>query len=359
MPESPVPARTRAEAQRRADRIRQFQAELHEVERDGALDLTVEQRARLHAYHDGLLARLASSFDVDVSDRQKQLSRGMQAIAAIGAIALAASVFLFFYTVWGRMGTGLQVAVLAAAPLWLVGLAEIAARRPSLRFLTWLLTLVAFAAFILNIGQIGEIFAMTPSPEAVLVVGVFAVALAYAYGQSLLLVAGASCLAIYVAAALVRLAGGWWLPPGLFQRLDGFIVSGAAIVGWSCLPHKVRDEFPDVLRATGLIVLCVPILVLTHQGMASWLPIGERVVEVIYQVLSFLVPAGAIAVGMRRGWPGTIALGGALFSIALFVKYVDWWWDWMPRYVFFLVVGATALVLLWLFGRVRARVRMA
>jgi hypothetical protein len=31
----------------------------------------------------------------------------------------------------------------------------------------------------------------------------------------------------------------------------------------------------------------------------------------------------------------------------------------MPRYVFFLVVGATALALLWLFGRVRARLRTA
>jgi hypothetical protein len=71
------------------------------------------------------------------------------------------------------------------------------------------------------------------------------------------------------------------------------------------------------------------------------------------------VPAAAIAIGMRRGWPGTMGLGGGLFSIALFIKYVDWWWQWMPRYVFFLVVGATALALLWLFGRVRARLRTA
>jgi uncharacterized membrane protein len=351
--------RTRAEAQRRADRIRQCQAELDEAERDGALDLTGDQRARLRAYHDTLLARLASSFDVDVSDRQRQLSLGMQAVAVVGALALGASVFLFFFTVWGRMGTGLQVAVLAAAPLWLAGLAELTARRPSLRFLTWLLALVAFAGFILNLAQMGEIFGMTPSPEFLLFIGLFAVALAYAYGQSLLLVVGASCFAIYLAAVLVRLAGGWWLPPGLFQRLDGFIVAGAAVVGWSLVPHRVRDEFPDVLRGLGLVVLCVPILVLGHQGLASWLPLGEGVVEAIYQTLSFLVPAAAVAVGMRRGWSGTIALGGALFALALFIKYVDWWWAWMPRYLFFLLVGATALLLLWLFGRVRARVRAA
>ena len=359
MPESSVPARTRAEAQRRADRVRHFRAELAEAQRDGALDLTADQRARLDAYHEGLLARLASSFDVDVSDRQKQLSRGMQVVAIIGAIALAASVFLFFFNVWGRMGTGLQVAVLAAAPLWAVALAEIAARRRSLRFLTGLLAIVAFACFVLNLELLGEIFALTPTPEAALAYGLFALALAYAYGQPLLLVAGASCLAVYLAAVMVRFAGGWWLPPGLFERLDGFIIAGAAIIGWSRLPHRVRDEFPDVLRATGLIVLCVPILVLTHQGSASWLPLGERAVEVIYQVLSFLVPAAAIAIGMRRGWPGIMGLGGALFSIALFIKYVDWWWQWMPRYVFFLVVGATALALLWLFGRVRARLRTA
>jgi hypothetical protein len=43
-----------------------------------------------------------------------------------------------------------------------------------------------------------------------------------------------------------------------------------------------------------------------------------------------------------------------LFTAALFVKYVDWWWDWMPRYLFFLVVGATALAVLVLFSRARA-----
>jgi hypothetical protein len=37
------------------------------------------------------------------------------------------------------------------------------------------------------------------------------------------------------------------------------------------------------------------------------------------------------------------------------MKFVDWWWDWMPKYLFFLIVGLTALALLWAFRRLRAR----
>jgi len=352
----PQHARTRTEAQRRADRIREFQAELAAAESDGAVALTPDARARLDAYHASLLAELSATYDVDVSDKQRQLSRGMQAVAIIGAVALGASVFLLFYRFWGRMGTGLQVALLAAAPTWAVAAADLASRRPALRFLTGLLALVAFAGFILNVEQLGEIFALTPAPEALAAYGLFAVAIAYAYGQRLLLATGAVCLALYGSACLVRLAGAWWLP-GLFQRLDGFLLPGAVILAWSQWPHRVRDEFPPVLRGAGLIVLGLPMLVLTVDGSLSWLPVSSRGVETLYEFVTLIVAAGAIAVGMRRGWTEAIALGGALFTVALFLKYVDWFWDWMPYYLFFLIVGMTALILLWLAARVRARMR--
>lgn len=358
MPDLPV-VPTRATAQRRADRIRQFQAELAEAERDGALELTADQRSRLDAYHASLLAQLARTFDVDVSDKARQLSRGMQVVAIIGAIALAASVVLFFAYLWGRISTVLQVTVLIAAPLAAVGATELMSRRQSLRFLTGVTALVAFACFILNLEFLGQIFALTPTPEAVLAYGVLALALAYAYGQRLLLAVGAVCLSLYLAASIVRLAGGWWLPPGLLWRWDSFVGAGAALVLWSFVPHRLRDEFPGVLRGTGLILASVAILIASREGTFSWLPFHERVVQTVYQVLSLVVPAVAIGVGIRRGSTDTLAIGGVFFSVALFIKYVDWWWDWMPRFLFFLVVGATALVLLWLFGRVRARVRVA
>jgi predicted RND superfamily exporter protein len=34
---------------------------------------------------------------------------------------------------------------------------------------------------------------------------------------------------------------------------------------------------------------------------------------------------------------------------------VDWWWDWMPKYLFFLVIGLISVALLVVFKRLRAR----
>jgi hypothetical protein len=347
------PNLSRTEAQRRADQVRQFQAELAQVQRDGALELTPQQRARLDAYHHDLLEELARRFDVDVSDRQKHLSRGMQVVAMVSAIALAASLFLFFYRYWNRMGTPLQVGVLALAPLVSLAAAEFASRHVPLRFLTGLLALLAFACFVFNIAQVGAIFALPPSPEGLLVETVFALGLAYAYGQPLLLLAGAAGAAVYVSASVLRLTGAWWMQ-SLLERPENLLLGGAAIVGWSFAPHRVRDDFPPLLRDAGLAIAGVTAIVLGQAGELSWWAVSRTVIEVTYQLVAFLIPAAAVWMGIRRGWTSTLAIGGALFTAALFVKYVDWWWDWMPRYLFFLVVGATALAVLVLFSRARA-----
>ncbi len=356
MAHPPAP-RTRSEAQRRADRIRAFQAELAEAERDGALVLTPEQRARLEAYHAELLQQLAGTFDVDVSEQQKRLSLGMVVVATAGAVAFAASLVLFVFRIWGRLSVEAQVALLVAAPLAAAGAADLTARRRSLRVLTGLFALVAFAGFVLNLEQLGHLFAFTPAPEALLAYAVFAGLLAYAYGQPLLLLAGAALLAVYLAAAFVRVAGGWWPPPGLFWRLDGFLVGGALVLVWSALPHRTHDDFPPLLRDTGVFMVSLVTVIVGQAPQLSWLPFAERAVAVLYQVLSFAVPGAAVALAMRRGWTSTMAVAGLFVSVALFVKYVDWWWDRLPAYLFFLVVGATALGLLWLFGRARARAR--
>ena len=50
-------------------------------------------------------------FDVDVSERGKQLSLGMRAVSFLGAFALAASVYYFFYQTWGIISTPLQIGI--------------------------------------------------------------------------------------------------------------------------------------------------------------------------------------------------------------------------------------------------------
>ena len=45
--------------------------------------------------------------------------------------------------------------------------------------------------------------------------------------------------------------------------------------------------------------------------------------------------------------------GVTLFVMFFYTKLFDWWWDMMPKYLFFLVMGLTAVLLLVVFKRLR------
>ncbi|MGH7164243.1 MAG: DUF2157 domain-containing protein, partial [Nitrospiraceae bacterium] len=45
--------------------------------------------------------------------------------------------------------------------------------------------------------------------------------------------------------------------------------------------------------------------------------------------------------------------------IQLYTKFFDWWWDWMAKYLFFLLLGLIAVLLLLVFQRLRAYLREA
>jgi hypothetical protein len=46
--------------------------------------------------------------------------------------------------------------------------------------------------------------------------------------------------------------------------------------------------------------------------------------------------------------------GATFFVIFLFTRLYHWWWNWMPRYLFFAVIGTLGIVLVLAFKRVRA-----
>jgi hypothetical protein len=48
-------------------------------------------------------------------------------------------------------------------------------------------------------------------------------------------------------------------------------------------------------------------------------------------------------------------LGTLGLLLFLLTKLVDWWWDWMPRYLFFLVVGTLAVAVLRVAAGMRRR----
>src|SRR5689334_17932117 len=223
----PEPASKR-DAQREADRARDFRDYLARLERDQVLVLSEEQRRGVDRHLDQTLQVLATRFDVDVTESQRQISLGMRVISALGSLALCIAIFLFFYRIWGLITTPVQVAVLVAVPLISLGATEFAAKREKTLYFASLLALVALAAFVLNLTVLGTVFNITPSHRAFLVWGAFALMLAYRYRLRLLLTGGLLSLLAFLSASIMSWRGYNWLSFG--ERPENFIPAGVILL---------------------------------------------------------------------------------------------------------------------------------
>jgi len=343
-------------AQRRADRIAAFRAELDALDQEGILQLSVDEKARVRGYHDEQLRAMASDYDVDTSHTQKRLSWGMRIASFLGALAISASVFFFFYQFWGLIGTSVQVSILVAAPLLATVAVELVARREGQgRYFTSLTALVAFVCFVLDLSMLGSIFNIAPSENAFLAWAVFGLLLAYAYDLKLLLVAGLTSLLSFLSAHVGTWSGMYWLSFGEWP--ENFLIAGLLMFAGGFLMPSRRPAFAAIYRVYGLLVVFTAILVLANYGQASYLPFGNTAIESGYQILGFVGSAVAIWLGIRRNWAGLVNLGSTFFVLYLYTKLFDWWWDWMPKYLFFLLLGLIAIGLLLVFKRLRQATR--
>jgi len=350
-------ALTKAEAQRRADQIEAFSRELGELERDGVWRLAPEDRARIGDYHARLVERLAGRFDVDRTERQRRMSLGMRIASLVGAVTLSAAVVLFFYRVWGLLAAPVQLGALAAAPLLLLGAVEAAARREKTLYIASILAIAATAAFILDVSVVGIIFNMRPSPLAFALWSAFALVVAYAFGLRLLLAAGLTMAMIFVCLAAGHAAG---IELGAaIARPEPLIPAGALACATASIGvNRRRAGFPETLRLAGAVAVLLPIVFLsTWSGVFSYLPCPEGVIGPMYDAAGFGLGACAVWLGIRRGWPEVVHAATGFLVIFVFAKCFDWWWAWMPRYLFFLLLGGLAVAVLVVLGRLRSRQR--
>jgi len=349
-----MPAPTRSEAQQRADEIRVFRAELERLEKDGIVRLADDQRSALTRHHDELLAGFTREFDIDRDVQAKQLSLGMRVVSFLGAVALAASVFFLFYQFWGWFPTWAQVATLIAAVFAAFGATVLIQARDSTGYFTKLAAMVAFACFVLNVAMLGQIFNITPSDKALLPWAAFAFLLAYSCDLRLLLAAGILCLIAWVSARTGTWSGMYWLHFG--ERPENFFPAAALIFAVpQLIDHRRFTGFAPIYRVFGLLALFLPMVVLANWGHGSYLTLESSVIEGIYQTLGFVVSAAVIAYGARRHWAEAVNTGVTFFVIFLYTKFFDWWWASMPKYLFFLIIGLSAIFLLMVFRRLRAR----
>ncbi|MEI8325148.1 MAG: DUF2157 domain-containing protein [Betaproteobacteria bacterium] len=343
----------RNEAQQRADAIRSFGEELERLEADGVLRLEAAQRAAVRAHHQTLLSKLALDFDIDRDAHSRQLSLGMRIASFLGALALAASVFFLFYQFWGWFSTLAQVAVLMSAPLAALVVTLWIARKDSSGYFAKLAAMVTFACFVLNLLMLGQIFNISPSDKALLPWAALALLLAYTLDLRLLLVAGILCLIAFLAARVGVWGGMYWIHFG--QRPENFFPAAVALF---LLPQWIDQRrfagFAQTYRVLALLTLFLPMLVLAHWGGGSYLPLEALTVQRLYQVLGFAGSALLVAYGVRKQWNEVVNTGVTLFVVFLYTKLFSWWWDEMPKYLFFLMLGLIALLLLSVFRRLRA-----
>jgi len=276
----------------------------------------------------------------------------MRIASTLGGLAICAAVALFFARYWGYLETPVQVAIVILIPLAALAGTEYAARRERTLYFGGLMALVALASFMLNLAVLGRIFNITSTERALLAWGAFAIILAYRYGLRPLLVLGLCLLLSYGAAAFTARLGYDWLQ--FWDRPEHFAVMGLITFAFPLmLAHKRNTDFPAVYRLVGALAFFLAVLALAEGGVGSYLPLESKTVERIYEMGGLVTAAGAIWLGIARQWNGVVNTGSVFFTIFLFFRLYHWWWDWMPKYLFFAVIGVLGIVLVIAFKRVR------
>lgn len=343
---------TQIDAQNRVERIQAFKHELIELESEGVLVLAQDQSVSITSYHQDILKRLSKNYDVDITSQSKKLTLGMKIASLLGALAMAVSLFFLFYQFWGYINTSLQVTILITAPISFFILSLFLAQKENSAYFSKIAALVSLACFVLNLTMLGQIFNITPSPNAFAVWAAFSFLLAYACNARLLVFFAIVSISSFIAMKMGTWSGMYWISFG--ERPENFFIPGIIIFMMPQLfNHKHFFGFDVIYRVMAMVIIFIPILILSNWGQISYLTWSLDNIENFYQAAGFVLSALAIGLGIKRQWRGVVNTGNVFFILFLYTKLFDWWWDWMPKYVFFFVLGLTALLALIVFKRVR------
>lgn len=339
-------------AQARADRIAAFRSELAALEREGVATIDPVVQAQIRAHHDGVLRALSAEAELDLTAGEARLSAGMRIATVLGAAALSAAWGFFVAATWNDLERPARLALVSIPPILLALGTSVAARREPSGYVASIVATVATIAFAVNLAALGVLYDLPDSRNMLLAVGLFAMVLAYGHGLVLPLLAGIGGLGGWLWSLAALPQGRWW--DGVFGQFEPLMILGAVAIA---LPRWVRRGpplFAVTYRAAGAMALVFALLLL---GQSDSLSVfdgrSKSLIEGGYQVLGALTFAGLIWQGLRRDQSELVRAGTIGMGMLLFLRAVDWFWDVIPKWAFFLLVGALAFGTLLLLQRLR------
>jgi len=336
------PTRSRVGAQDRVDQIAAFRAEVEQLRREGGPALDSAQLAAILGHQDAVMAGLMRDFDVDRTSAARRMSRGMQVASILGAAALVAAIVSFFFRIWGALSLVAQVLLLTAAPIAALGAMVAAGRIEKTRYVASLCAIVACGAFVLETVALGRMFNLRESPHALAFWAAFAFAVAMPWRFMVPFALGVLSLTLYLAGGAFELLGHPWT--NVMSRPELVMLSAALLLP---LAPRAGVDLTPVARGVLLILALLPLLALSSVESASLLPVDGSAARVGYQIVAFVAAFAVIAYALVRGQAETLAIGVMFAGLFLLTRFVDWWWDWMPKYLFFLILAVIALGSLW------------
>ena len=347
-------AEPRREAQARADQIRAFRRELRALGDADVVRLSEAQEAEVGAYHERLLATLARDFDVDRSEHQGQLSRGLRLASLFGAAALVAAITALVQRVWGGLALPAQVTLLTAFPLAALAGVHVAAEREQTRYVAGLFALVACGTAWFGIGMIARLLDLPLSELLLWPAAAFGMAVASSYGFRIVFILSLAVLVVAFASVFFAAGGVPW--PTLFERLEPLAGTSFVLLALSSHLRAMGEGFDRAARHTALGLGLGALLVLASLTGVSLLAFAPRTSLALYQVA--FVPVALILLwrALRAddgAGSGLVALALALF---LLIRYIDWFWDWLPAWAFFLILAGVAFASIAALRRARGRV---
>lgn len=349
-----TPPRGRDAAQYRANRIRTFREEMAALRAEGVELLSAEQEQALARHHDSVLGELRSRFDVDVTDTAGRLSRGMQIAAFFGALTLTAAIYALVARFWGDLDLPVQVGLLTLFPLLAVAGVDLTARREPSLYIASIFAAAAYGTFWLAAVMTARLLDL-PVTVWVLWLGVvFGLALATVYGFRVVLLVALLATIVALAGTLFTVAGAPWTIAR--ERLEPAMIAAFGLLLLAPGLEAASPGFGKLTRRVALTVGLLMLLSLSASGSVSVLPLPTQWIEGIYQGLMLLLSVAIIAISVSRRLPDLVNIASVGLAIFLVTRYVDWFWDSLPRYLFFLLLTAAAFVWLLLLRRLRSRV---